>query len=86
MPQPFYDASLWLVGPKIDVSFTDKLFWSTFVKYNSQIENLNVNTRFQWRFKPVSDLFVVYTDNYHPESLQIKNRALILKIKNWINV
>ncbi|WP_291788536.1 DUF5916 domain-containing protein [Cecembia sp.] len=86
MPTPYNDASLWLVGPKMDVSFTDKLFLSTFVQYNSQIENVNINTRFQWRFKPVSDLFVVYTDNYHPESFQIKNRALILKLTYWINV
>jgi hypothetical protein len=86
MPDPYNDARLWLVGPKMDVSFTDKLFLSTFLQYNSQIENINVNTRFQWRFKPVSDLFVVYTDNYHPESLQIKNRALILKLTYWINV
>ncbi|EOZ97040.1 hypothetical protein A33Q_1958 [Indibacter alkaliphilus LW1] len=86
MPDPYNDASLWLVGPKMDVSFTDKLFLSTFVQYNSQIDNVNINTRFQWRFKPVSDLFVVFTDNYHPESLQIKNRALILKLTYWINV
>ncbi|MGY6545729.1 DUF5916 domain-containing protein [Arthrospiribacter ruber] len=86
MPEPYNDARLWLIGPKMDVSFTDKLFLSTFVQYNSQIDNVNINTRFQWRFKPVSDLFVVFTDNYHPESLQIKNRALILKLTYWINV
>ncbi|EKB48036.1 DUF5916 domain-containing protein [Cecembia lonarensis] len=86
MPEPYNDARLWLVGPRMDVSFTDKLFLSTFVQYNNQIDNININTRFQWRFKPVSDLFVVYTDNYHPESLQIKNRALILKLTYWINV
>jgi len=86
MPEPYNDAQLWLVGPRMDVSFTDKLFLSTFVQYNNQIENVNINTRFQWRFKPVSDLFVVYTDNYHPESFQIKNRALILKLTYWINV
>jgi hypothetical protein len=86
MPEPYNDARLWLVGPKIDISFTDKLFLSTFVQYNSQIENVNINTRFQWRFKPVSDLFVVYTDNYHSDNFQIKNRALILKFTYWINV
>lgn len=86
LPKPYSSADLWLVGPRVEVSFTDKLFLSTFVQYNSQIQNININTRFQWRFKPVSDFFVVYTDNYHPESLQIKNRALILKLTYWINV
>lgn len=86
LPKPFSSGNLWLIGPRAEVSFTDKLFLSTFVQYNSQIQNINVNTRFQWRFKPVSDFFVVYTDNYHPENLQIKNRALILKLTYWINV
>lgn len=85
-PEPYNSADLWLVGPRMELSFTDKLFLSTFVQYNSQIENININTRFQWRFKPVSDLFVVYTDNYLPENFQIKNRALILKLTYWINV
>ncbi len=34
--------------------------------YNEQVGNLNINTRFQWRLKPASDLFLVYTDNYIP--------------------
>jgi len=86
LPQPYNDANLWLIGPRFEVSFTDELFLSTFVQYNNQINNVNINTRFQWRFKPVSDLFIVYTDNYLPENLQIKNRSLILKLSYWINV
>lgn len=30
----------------------------------NQINNVNTNIRFQWWYKPVSDLFVVHTDNY----------------------
>ena len=57
---------------------------------------MNVNARFQWRFKPVSDLFVVYTENafasptdidsYHYRALQTKNRALVLKLTYWLNI
>jgi hypothetical protein len=86
LPEPYNSASLWLIGPKAEISFTDKIFLSTFVQYNSQIENININTRLQWRFKPVSDFFLVYTDNYHPENLQVKNRAIILKLTYWFNV
>ena len=32
------------------------------VKHN--IENININSRLQWRFKPMSDVYLVYTDNY----------------------
>lgn len=85
LPQPFEHARLWLVGPKLDVTFTDKLFWSTFVQYNEQIDNMNMNMRLQWRYQPVSDLFIVYTDNYIPGSWNSRNRALVLKLTYWLN-
>lgn len=85
-PSPFTDTDFWLLGPKIDLTFTDKLFLTTFIQYNEQNENMNINARFQWRFKPVSDLFLVYTDNYVPGSFTVKNRALVLKISYWLNI
>ena len=68
----FKHTKLWLVGPKVDVTFTENLFWSTFVQYNEQIDNMNINMRLQWRYQPVSDIFVVYTDNYIPGKLEFK--------------
>ena len=85
LPQPFEHAKLWLIGPKLDVTFTDKIFWSTFVQYNEQIDNMNINMRFQWRYQPVSDLFIVYTDNYIPGTWASRNRALVLKLTYWLN-
>ncbi|MCG6189163.1 DUF5916 domain-containing protein [Maribellus maritimus] len=85
LPQPFEHAKLWLVGPKIDVTFTEKLYWSTFVQYNEQIDNMNINSRLQWRYQPVSDIYIVYTDNYIPGSWNSRNRALVLKITYWLN-
>ncbi len=83
---PFEDTNILLVGPRLDFTFTDKIFLTTFVQYNEQSNNLNINTRFQWRFKPVSDLFVVYTDNYFADVLKARSRALIFKLSYWINV
>lgn len=85
LQQPFEHTRLWLFGPKMDVTFTDKLFWSTFVQYNEQINNMNINMRLQWRYQPVSDFFVVYTDNYIPGSWNSRNRALVLKMTYWLN-
>ncbi len=82
----FDDATLWLVGSRIDVTFTTSLFWTTFTQYNSQFDNLNINSRLQWRFLPASDLFVVYTDNYVPDGLRPKNRALLAKVSWWLNL
>ena len=83
---PYAAAHLWLIGPRLDLTFTRSLFFTTFVQYNNQSDNINVNSRFQWRFQPVSDLFIVYTDNYFPESLRVKNRALVLKLNYWLNL
>jgi hypothetical protein len=85
LPQPWENTGFWLVGPKLDVTFTNKLFFTTYVQYNNQADNLNINARFQWRYKPVSDLFLVYTDNYFPGSMNVKNRALVLKMTYWFN-
>lgn len=81
----FNDTELILVGPRLDLTFTDKLFLTTFLQYNNQIDNTNINVRFQWRFAPVSDLFIVYTDNAYPEGWRTKNRALVAKISYWLN-
>lgn len=85
LPQPFRQADFWLLGPKLDLTLSDKVFFSTYVQYNEQIENMNINMRFQWRYKPVSDLFVVYTDNYYTETWNRRNRALVVKLSYWFN-
>lgn len=85
LPAPWSQTGFWLVGPKLDVTFTSKLFFTTYVQYNEQSDNLNINARFQWRYKPVSDLFLVYTDNYFPGSMNVKNRAIVLKLSYWFN-
>jgi len=95
LPEPYNDANLFLIGPRFDFTFSRNVFWTTFFQYNSQIANLNINSRFQWRFKPVSDLFIVYTDNYLAESFQNgqmlfvgppRNRAIVLKLTYWLNI
>ena len=85
LPNPFERTRFWLLGPKLDVTFSENIFWTTFVQYNEQINNMNINMRFQWRYQPVSDIFVVYTDNYIPGSWNSRNRALVLKITYWLN-
>ena len=85
LPEPFSATEFLLIGPKLDLTFSDKLFLSTFVQYNEQIDNMNVNMRFQWRYKPVSDFFVVYTDNYFTGDWSSRNRALVMKLSYWFN-
>lgn len=95
LPAPYGSSDLILLGPKFDFTFSRKVFWTTYVQYNSQINNMNINSRLQWRFKPVSDFFLVYTDNYFAEANshdqffyigQPKLRAVVLKLTYWLNL
>lgn len=85
LPAPWGHTSFWLVGPKVDLTLTTKLFFTTYVQYNQQLNNTNINARFQWRYKPASDLFIVYTDNYLITPFAVRNRAILLKFTYWWN-
>ncbi len=96
LPAPYKSAELVLIGPRFDFTFSRSLFWTTFVQYNNQINNININSRLQWRFRPVSDLFISYTDNYFAsdelregvqyQSFQPKLRAIVVKFTYWLNL
>jgi len=86
LPGNFGEKQLLLVGPRLDLTFTDKIFFTTFVQYNNREDNVNLNSRIQWRFKPASDFFIVYTENYLPTPFESKNRALVLKLTYWFNL
>ena len=85
LPQPWGNNQFLLLGPKVDITMTNKIFFTAFYQYNEQTKNINFNTRFQWRYKPVSDLFIVYTDNYYIGPVFIKNKAVVLKFTYWWN-
>lgn len=85
-PDPYGNVELLLLGPKIELAFSRDLFWTTFVQYNTQNDNFNINSRFQWRFQPLSDIFIVYTDNYAVNIWGPKNRAFVVKMNYWLNL
>lgn len=96
-PEPFSSVEYLLIGTRLDLTLTNKFFVTSFIQYNDRSDNFNVNTRLQWRFKPVSDVFLVYTENYGGDFMTNdllpeinngfkKNRALVLKITYWLNI
>jgi hypothetical protein len=85
LPKPWGNTTFWLIGPRIDVTFTNKLFFTTFIQYNDQEKNINVNAKLQWRYQPASDLYLVYTDNYYSYPIFIRNRAFVIKFTYWWN-
>lgn len=86
-PAEYGSETLTLVGSRLEINFSNSLWWTTFLQYNTQQNNFNVNSRLQWRFKPMSDFFLVYTDNSFSEPfLKNKNRALVFKLNYWITM
>ena len=93
----FGETQLIAISPRVEINFSNNLFWTTFLQYNSQVENFNINSRLQWRFAPMSDFFLVYTDNYFVETDELaddfrvslfapKNRALVFKVNYWLSL
>ena len=75
---------------KIEIGFNTKVLWTTLFQYIDQSKFMGINSRLQWRFAPMSDLFLVYIDNYdvdngltNPNSIRANNRGLILKVNYW---
>lgn len=86
LPDPHASGTIWLLGPRFDITFSRSIFLTTFFQYNNQIDNVNINARLQYRYKPVSDFFIVYTENYFPGNFRSKNRALVAKLTYWFNL
>jgi hypothetical protein len=86
LPDPYPSADLILISPKIELTLNKKLFWSTLVQYSNQTDNLGINSRLQWRFAPLSDLFLVYNDNYYTREFGPVYRSINLKVTYWLSL
>ncbi len=85
LPQPYSNNDLWLIGPRVDITFSKSIFWATFIQYSSQEDNFGINSRLQWRFAPLSDLFLVYNDNYFTSDVFAPRfRSINLKMTYWL--
>ncbi|MFZ9980992.1 MAG: DUF5916 domain-containing protein [Cyclobacteriaceae bacterium] len=86
LPENYGQAKFLLLSPRLDLTLSRKLFLTSFLQYNDRFSNVNLNTRLQWRFRPASDFFLVYAENYLPGSFESKNRSLVLKFTYWFNL
>lgn len=85
LPAPWNTTEFWLIGSEVDITFTNKLFFATLFQYNEQSKIFNLNSRFQWRYKPASDLFIVYTNTQLLDPNVGKSWSLTLKFTHWFN-
>jgi len=82
LPQGAFTATV--VRSRATFTLTPRLYVSGIVQYNSATTSAGSNFRLRWEYLPGSELFVVYTDDYHTEAHvglpTLRNRALVIKI------
>lgn len=88
LPLPYTSSNLWLTNAKFNYSFNKDIHLMAYFQYNSQSDFMGVNLRFQWRFAPASDLFLVYNDSYINDDgvLEPTQRAIMAKLTYWLNI
>ena len=65
-PEPFNTT---LLQTQIGVTFTTRLFLDLLVQHNTDVDDLSTNLRFNYKYRPGSDLYVVYTERRDIEGL-----------------
>ena len=86
LEEPWGSNGFWLLGVKSNFTFTRNIFFSNLYQYNEQQKLWNFNSRFQWRYKPASDIFLVFNSSDTRMLTPNSNWNLTLKINYWINL
>ncbi len=82
---PWNITEFWLIGSKLDITFTNTLFFATLFQYNEQTNKFNLNSQVQWRYQPASNLYIVYDSNHLIAPYSGRQWALTLKLAYWFN-
>ncbi len=80
LEEPWGNNGFWLLGVKSNFTFTRNVFFSNLYQYNEQQKLWNFNSRFQWRYKPASDIFLVFNSSDNKILTPNRNWNLTLKI------
>jgi hypothetical protein len=71
-------------------TLTPRIYVSGIVQYNSTNASVGSNLRFRWEYRPGSEVFVVYTDDYNtasPSSItSLRNRAFVVKVNRLFRI
>jgi hypothetical protein len=86
LPDPWKTNTFWLLGIKANLTLTNKIFFSNLFQYNEQLGLWNFNSRFQWRYKPASDIFLVFNSNEISIPDVSTGWNLSFKINYWFNL
>jgi len=67
-----------------EIYFNNLCNWTTYLQYNTQQNNFNINSRLQWEYKPLSYIYLVFSDNYDNNLIQ-KNWGVSIKINRRLD-
>jgi len=77
-----------VVRTRATYTLTPRIYVSGIVQYNSTNASVGSNLRFRWEYRPGSEVFVVYTDDYdtvdHPGVVPLRNRAFVVKVNRLL--
>jgi hypothetical protein len=73
-----------LAGLRMKYSWSTTLFGSAFVQYNTQTRSMVTNARVAWRWAPLSDVFVVYTERQNTLTNVRNERSVALKVTRML--
>ncbi len=80
---PVGDFDFDVVRQRLELSFTPDLSLNGILQYNSVSEVFGANLRLRWTYRPGSDLYVVYNENWNSPSfsdLETRDRQVIVKM------
>ena len=87
LPEFYGNGRLLLATSKFNLTFNKSLFWMNYLQYSNVSKNFGINSRLQWRFAPLSDLYIVFNDNYLYENSLIPSlRSISFKLSYWLDL
>ena len=79
MELPSGNFTTHLVILRLNYSFNTRMFLDGLIQYNSTVKEIASNIRFNFIYKPLSDLFLVYNER-RATTGEVIERALIAKL------
>jgi hypothetical protein len=77
LPSGDFDTDL--VGSRLGYAFSTDMFLNAVIQYNSESKEIISNIRYNFIYKPLSDLFLVYNERRSTTG-EVIDRAIILKL------
>ena len=75
---------------RLDYTFSPRMTVRSLTQYNTSTHEISNNVRFNFIYRPGSDIYIVYNDTrfqnvLNPTAAQVPTRALILKVTHLLS-